>query len=478
MNKKHLHIIKTRNYIYTILFVIAVLLISISEISLAYNYVEVLPQAWQEAEAHDINNNGTVVGSGKDNNNISKGFIYHNGTYTTLIPPDWEEAYAHGINNQGDVVGHGLVEYYKGFLYSNGIYTEVLPPGWKESYAYAINDNGAIVGYGRHKNYYKGFLFHKGLYAEILPPGWKEAFTFGINNSNTVVGYGRDESGKNKGFIFSGGTYKELLPPGWAEAKAIDINDKGNVVGHGIKGSYSSFLYSKGQYSELSAPGLQFIEVYGINNNNDIVGRLIYKDGNMRGFIYTGTSIAVLLPPRWSWSQVYAINSNGAVIGYGTYSSKKSGFIASGTPEISVSPLTIFFGGNIRDGSIPDKTVTVKNTGTAELEIGTVTSPASSYIIIGDDCSERVLGPSITCEITYSFIPSSKKPLVASSYIPSNDTQQSIVTITVGVFPDYDNDGYTLDVDCDDTDPLMNPGITEIPHNDKDDDCDHVTKDR
>jgi len=40
---------------------------------------------------------------------------------------------------------------------------------------------------------------------------------------------------------------------------------------------------------------------------------------------------------------------------------------------------------------------------------------------------------------------------------------------------DNDGDSFFSDVDCDDSDPLINPGMTEIPYNGVDDDCDPLT---
>ncbi|MBU1975028.1 MAG: carboxypeptidase-like regulatory domain-containing protein [Nanoarchaeota archaeon] len=76
--------------------------------------------------------------------------------------------------------------------------------------------------------------------------------------------------------------------------------------------------------------------------------------------------------------------------------------------------------------------------------------------------------------------------IIADNYtrlvlIEDNITQiEKIVFIgieEVDVFPDHDEDGYTSDVDCDDEDPDVNPGMLEIYYNEKDDDCNPDTND-
>ncbi len=53
-----------------------------------------------------------------------------------------------------------------------------------------------------------------------------------------------------------------------------------------------------------------------------------------------------------------------------------------------------------------------------------------------------------------------------------------IHTITQGMsLSDEDGDSYTSDIDCDDTNPNVNPGALETPYNGIDDDCDPLTLD-
>ncbi len=68
-----------------------------------------------------------------------------------------------------------------------------------------------------------------------------------------------------------------------------------------------------------------------------------------------------------------------------------------------------------------------------------------------------------------------------SYYVTASDTFNNVVMsgvneFTVGMY-DNDSDSWAYDVDCDDTNASINPGMTEIPYNGYDDDCNASTYD-
>jgi len=446
-------------------------------------YTELMPpdSDWLFSQSYAVNNDGTVVGYERDSIGY-KGFIYRNGSYTELLPLGMKNAWAYDINDKGDVIGYtsGAISNYKGFLYRDGTFTELLPTNWTEAYAHGINNNGTIVGYGREKRFYKGFLYSDGSFIELLPTNWTEAYAYGINNNGVVAGSGYDGIGVRKGFIYSDGSYTELLPPGWRWAEAHDINDSGATVGYGsdINNNFKGFIYSNGSYTELLPPGWRWAEAHGINNRGTVVGRGGF-DGltNVRGFLYRNGSYTTLLPTDWRWAQAYDINDRWVIVGYGSYGDGSRGFIATGLPDITVTPDILYFKGNIKTGELSNL-VTIKNDGTGKLIITAILSPASPFSIEADNCSGQTLAPSGTCTITYRLLPTtSVKTIISSSKIQSNDPDENPATVTLVVFPDNDGDGYTLGADCNDNDPSVNPGATEIPNNGKDDDCNPSTPD-
>jgi hypothetical protein len=109
-------------------------------------------------------------------------------------------------------------------------------------------------------------------------------------------------------------------------------------------------------------------------------------------------------------------------------------------PEITIydsvapdSDLKLLFG-DVTRGSQSDQMVTIKNDGDAELEIGNIAQTnqaADPFSILNDDCSMRNMQPSSTCSFTVRFSPLSTGSFNDTFDIPSNDSDENPVTITV-----------------------------------------------
>ena len=104
--------------------------------------------------------------------------------------------------------------------------------------------------------------------------------------------------------------------------------------------------------------------------------------------------------------------------------------ISSTYPDITVTPGSLNFG-SVNVGSTSDQIITIRNDGSANLTIGTISSPASPFGKIVDNCSGHVLAPSQSCTVSYRFSPTSVGTFNSNSSIPSNDPDENQVTITL-----------------------------------------------
>lgn len=297
-----------------------------------YEYTKLLPPSGcSRAFPEDINNNGVLVGSMYDDNDVQKGFIYEDGQYIELLPPGWETAEAIAINDNGFVLGDGYdngIE--KCFIYKDGEYTELLPPGFSSAdFARDINNNDVVLGSGFSilGGYQRGFIYENGDYTELLPPGWEGAIALEINNNDVVVGWLIGDLEENI-FLYEDGEYEY-----WSGPTPYAINDNGVIVGGG---SDRGFIYEDGEYTELLPPFWQAAEAWGVNNNGVVIGGVLtggqvgMGGGPIRGFIYTGGQYTNFLPPGWQQAYPTAINDNGVVVGVAfKIMAGASGFIAT-----------------------------------------------------------------------------------------------------------------------------------------------------
>lgn len=148
-----------------------------------------------------INNSGTVL--------VGGGFLT-GSTFHPVSFPGATSISLRGINDLGEIVGSytGAGNVSHGFLYDSGVYTTIDFPGAISSTAYAINNNGEIVG-----NYFvghapvgtQGFLYEDGSFQTF------DAFNF-FSDEATTVPTGINDYGEITGYQFEslGGGTKSL----------------------------------------------------------------------------------------------------------------------------------------------------------------------------------------------------------------------------------------------------------------------------
>jgi hypothetical protein len=138
-------------------------------------------------------------------------------------------------------------------------------------------------------------------------------------------------------------------------------------------------------------------------------------------------------------SDSFDIPSNDTATGSVTISVSGTG-TATPVPVISVTDsitpnndLSIPFG-DITENLTSDQTVTVTNTGNADLVIGTIASAdplAAPFSITSDNCSGQTIAPAAACSLTVRFAPTSVAASSDSFDIPSNDTATGSITMNV-----------------------------------------------
>jgi len=120
--------------------------------------------------------------------------------------------------------------------------------------------------------------------------------------------------------------------------------------------------------------------------------------------------------------------------------------VTTSFPDISVSPPSYDFGNIGIDNSSDPLVVTISNTGSGNLVLGTLSltgTDATEFSIDIDDCSGQTIAPTGSCTAEVSFLPSSEGAKSANLSIPSNDPDENPVNVPLtgrGVIPTPDID--------------------------------------
>jgi Putative metal-binding motif/Prenyltransferase and squalene oxidase repeat len=220
----------------------------------------------------------------------------------------------------------------------------------------------------------------------------------------------------------------------------------------------------------------------------------------------SGNTVAAAVAPRGSATvpeTVAALNSLGiSVIGLAPGGvAIRNPVGPSGAPSTSLSALALLTGatdatglplvfnisggvGPIRDAIV--QAVTIAATRPRDISLTFSGVPAGLSVSFTPPVVPDVgPGESAAFDVTFTGDGSVIQGTFPLSFVDvASNAQLATIPVTVGCLPtppvpvDDDGDGYPEDVDCDDTNPDVNPGADEIPGNGIDDDCNEATPDQ
>jgi len=112
--------------------------------------------------------------------------------------------------------------------------------------------------------------------------------------------------------------------------------------------------------------------------------------------------------------------------------------ICAPAPEIEVEPVSLLAFGNVLVGNQNTKTITVKNTGNANLIISSVSSPSAPFAITSNNCTGSSIPSNGTCNIDVQFSPTAANVYSGNLIISSNDYDESSYEVKLwGAGVDY-----------------------------------------
>jgi hypothetical protein len=401
------------------------------------------------------------------------------------------------VNQYGNIHGndHYFTSYYEAYFYVEQAGDWWFSTTSDDASEIVIDDQVIASWYGGHGSMLWGMWEYRGFVNFDL-----------YNESSDSWG------GVGNSFIMPDGSYRQLpLPSGeyrvcvespgyfyecyldtynWSNATSVIVNapDETPNINFNINmGGRISGRVTDG------ATGQGDIRVFAVNSNGDTVS-------NVRTDADGYYSITTLMTGDY---KVFFFAPNNR---YATqwYSNKGDYFTAdwvsvtmpNDTPDINVvlvtgrdilaSPAYFRFGYVDIGSSSAARTTTIRNPGTEDLHIGTVslTGTHTGDFSQVNTCEGRTLAPAQTCSVTVIFSPLGADRRTAFMTIQSDDPNTPLYNVSLsgyGIkFDDIDGDGYIAVAyggdDCNDSDASIHPGADDYCNGDGvDNDCDNQT---
>ncbi len=174
----------------------------------------------------------------------------------------------------------------------------------------------------------------------------------------------------------------------------------------------------------------KYLTVYISSDDHKVYGSLLNQDGRLE-------IDAFPISDKYSWTpKVASHGGNNYLVVYESGYKIYGRFINSSSfaSNISVYPLSKDFNNVMIHKLSPPQVFTITNTGNGDLMIGTLSITGENteeFDIKSDNCSEMTLKQSASCTIDMAFSPSTTGSFHANLIIPSNDSDEPIVTVNL-----------------------------------------------
>lgn len=271
----------------------------------------------------DINLKGELVGGAYTGSLTSNATVTDNAPYyyngLTMIsltrPGSWKYSYAISINDQGNIVGDGRDNYYTPHVRGTPYYWAnsssapvplISSPGMNWGETNRIINNGNIVGYQYQTSVTQATLWPNYQSAPQLlafPAGHVESQAEDVSPDGTVVGYSRVSGGLMQPVVWLNNV-PTILPvvSGSLMSLIWDINDDGVMAGMYSKTGLfadqraciweNGFVVDLNQAIDPSTPGWLLTDVRSVSETGQIVGSGVYN-GVFRMYVGTPNSNGV-----------------------------------------------------------------------------------------------------------------------------------------------------------------------------------------
>lgn len=172
-----------------------------------------------------------------------------------------------------------------------------------------------------------------------------------------------------------------------------------------------------------------YLEVRDTSNNLVNASSIVGMTGNPQLIANNSTTENVSLSFDPSTATAYIFYTTGGGLQLATIND-----VRSGGPHISVNPTSVNFG-SVTVGASSDQTVTVSNTGTDNLVLGSISVTGTYFSRQGGTCAAngQTLTPGASCTIIVRFSPGASGTFNGNLAIPSNDVNVNVPLSGTGV---------------------------------------------